>query len=95
LRSIERNFGKYLLFNALDRIAVLARKIALFAVVVDAKNNTAAGFYLRYGFQPLSNQGSSSPSASRDLCPENLIFENHPDGRQHHRTHRRRCEIVW
>jgi GNAT superfamily N-acetyltransferase len=56
-RFHQRNFGKYLLFNALDRIAVLARQIAVFAVVVDAKDNTAAGFYLRYGFQPLSNQG--------------------------------------
>jgi hypothetical protein len=34
-RFHQRNFGKYLLFNALDRIAVLARQIAVFAVVVD------------------------------------------------------------
>jgi GNAT superfamily N-acetyltransferase len=56
-RFRRHNFGKYLLFNALDRIVALARQIALFAVVVDAKDNTAAGFYTRYGFQPLSNQG--------------------------------------
>ena len=51
------NFGKYLLFNGLDRVADLARQIALFAVVVDAKDDKAAGFYLRYGFQPLTNHG--------------------------------------
>jgi hypothetical protein len=53
----QRKFGKYLLFSAFDRTAVLARQIAVFAVIVDAKDNTAGGFYLRYGFQPLSNQG--------------------------------------
>jgi GNAT superfamily N-acetyltransferase len=56
-RFQKRNFGKYLLFNALDRIVALARQIALFAVVVDAKDNAAAGFYARFGFQPLSNRG--------------------------------------
>jgi GNAT superfamily N-acetyltransferase len=56
-RFHKRNFGKYLLFNALDRIVALAQQIALFAVVVDAKDNAAAGFYMRYGFQPLSNRG--------------------------------------
>ena len=56
-RFHKRNFGKYLLFNALDRIVALAQQIALFAVVVDAKDNAAAGFYVRYGFQPLSNRG--------------------------------------
>jgi GNAT superfamily N-acetyltransferase len=56
-RFHRRNYGKYLLFNALDRVVALARQIALFAVVVDAKDNAAAGFYARYGFQPLSNRG--------------------------------------
>jgi GNAT superfamily N-acetyltransferase len=56
-RFQRRKFGKYLLFNALDRIVALAQQIALFAVVVDAKNKTAADFYVRYGFQPLSNRG--------------------------------------
>ena len=56
-RSHKRNFGKYLLFNALNRIVALAQQIALFAVVVDAKDNAAASFYVRYGFQPLSNRG--------------------------------------
>ena len=56
-RFQRRNFGKYLLFNALDRIVTLAQQIALFAVVVDAKDGAAADFYARYGFQPLSNRG--------------------------------------
>jgi GNAT superfamily N-acetyltransferase len=56
-RFHKRKFGKYLLFNALDRIVALAQQIALFAVVVDAKDKTAAEFYIRYGFQPLSNRG--------------------------------------
>ena len=56
-RFQRRNFGKYLLFNALDRIVALAQQIALFAVVVDAKDGAAADFYARYGFQPLSNRG--------------------------------------
>ena len=56
-RFQRRNFGKYLLFIALDRIVTLAQQIALFAVVVDAKDGAAADFYARYGFQPLSNRG--------------------------------------
>jgi predicted GNAT family N-acyltransferase len=56
-RFHRRNFGKYLLFNALDRVVALARQIALFAVVVDAKDKIATEFYAQYGFQPLSNHG--------------------------------------
>jgi GNAT superfamily N-acetyltransferase len=44
--------GELLLADAVRRILGAARAIAVYAVVVDAKDDTAAGFYRRFGFQP-------------------------------------------
>jgi ribosomal protein S18 acetylase RimI-like enzyme len=52
-----RSLGKYLLFDGIHRALALGREIALFGVAVDAKDDTAAAFYRRYGFQPLSEHG--------------------------------------
>lgn len=47
-----RGLGELLLFDALDRILEHAGEIGAFAVVVDAIDDRAAQFYVRYGFQP-------------------------------------------
>jgi GNAT superfamily N-acetyltransferase len=51
-RQGER-LGESLLFHALHRVQVVAEMIGAYAVVVDALNERAQRFYLRYGFRPL------------------------------------------
>ena len=45
-----RGLGELLLLDALKRSLEAAKSVASFAVVVDAKNEEAAGFYKKYGF---------------------------------------------
>jgi GNAT superfamily N-acetyltransferase len=45
-----RGLGKYLLFDALHRVLQAAETLAVYALVVDAKNDDARTFYERYGF---------------------------------------------
>jgi ribosomal protein S18 acetylase RimI-like enzyme len=47
-----RGHGEYLLFHALNRAAHVAGEIGGYAAFVDAKNETAAAFYRKYGFTP-------------------------------------------
>jgi len=49
-----KNFGKVLLINALKRSLELSLQIASFAVVVDAKDETATKFYKHHDFLPLN-----------------------------------------
>ncbi len=56
--AVDREFagqswGKVLLVDALRRSVAQSRQIAAMAVVVDAKDVAARGFYERYGFQQL------------------------------------------
>jgi ribosomal protein S18 acetylase RimI-like enzyme len=56
--AVDREFagqgwGKVLLVDALQRSVAQSRQIAAMAVVVDAKDDAARGFYERYGFQQL------------------------------------------
>jgi GNAT superfamily N-acetyltransferase len=51
LRHRQRGLGEFLLLDALRRSLELSRASASFAVVVDAKDPQAAGFYRRYGFE--------------------------------------------
>lgn len=46
--------GQFLLMDALHRAQQAAAEIAAMAVVVDAKDEAAAAFYLHFGFMPLS-----------------------------------------
>jgi len=46
--------GEYLLMDALHRSLQASREVASVAVVVDAKDDQAAGFYQHYDFVPLS-----------------------------------------
>jgi ribosomal protein S18 acetylase RimI-like enzyme len=46
-----RGIGELLLADALRRILSASKTLAVFAIVVDAKNERAAKFYEAYGFQ--------------------------------------------
>lgn len=51
-----RGVGELLLADAVRRILGAASSVAVFAIVVDAKNDTAVAFYRRFGFQPFPLQ---------------------------------------
>ena len=50
-RCQEQQWGRYLLFDALSRVLHAAETLAVYALVVDAKNDSARAFYERYGFR--------------------------------------------
>lgn len=47
-----RGFGELLLFNALERVAEISLNAGIAAIVVDAKDTKAAGYYRKFGFEP-------------------------------------------
>jgi ribosomal protein S18 acetylase RimI-like enzyme len=51
--------GKALLMECFRRAIVLSREIGIFAIVVDATNESAKDFYLKYGFIQLPSQSMS------------------------------------
>jgi predicted GNAT family N-acyltransferase len=53
-----KGLGEHLLLDALHRSLAHADQIAAMAVVVDAKDESAAAFYRHYGFIPLQTQPS-------------------------------------
>ncbi len=50
-----RRLGEELLLESLRKALFLSEEVGIFAVKVDAKNESAKGFYLKYGFIPLEN----------------------------------------
>jgi ribosomal protein S18 acetylase RimI-like enzyme len=50
----KKGLGEYLLFCALKYANELSQNIGAFAVVVDAKNESAKSFYIKHGFYELS-----------------------------------------
>ena len=52
----SRGLGEFLLLDALSRSAKTTSQVASFAVVVDAKDESARKFYLRYQFIPFADQ---------------------------------------
>lgn len=50
-----QGLGERLLFDALFRAQQVASQMGTFALVVDALNDQAAQFYLRYGFKTLAD----------------------------------------
>ncbi len=50
--------GKMLLVDAIQRTLSVGDQIAIYAMVVDAINDNAKGFYEQFGFVPLSDNGS-------------------------------------
>ena len=55
----RKRWGEFLLVDALRRIKQASASIAAFGVVVDAKDEQAKAFYLRFGFKSFSDN---------DLC---------------------------
>lgn len=51
-----QKIGQLLLIDALYRIYKLSEQIGTFAVIVDAKDNHAKNFYLRFGFIPYEDR---------------------------------------
>jgi len=51
-----RGFGALLLKDALTRVLAAAEQVAIRAVVVHAISDTAADFYIRFGFKPLAEE---------------------------------------
>jgi ribosomal protein S18 acetylase RimI-like enzyme len=45
-----QRLGKYLLFDAFHRVLQVAETLAVYALIVDAKNDEARAFYEHYGF---------------------------------------------
>ncbi len=52
----REGLGKALLMECFRRAIFLSREIGIFAIVVDATNDSARDFYLKYGFIPLPSQ---------------------------------------
>lgn len=55
-RARGQGIGELLLADAIQRILGAGRSLAVFAIVVDAKDERAAGFYQGFGFQPFPLQ---------------------------------------
>lgn len=49
--------GETLLFDALHRSLLQSTQITSAGVIVDAKDENTAAFYLRYGFTPILDAG--------------------------------------
>ena len=51
-----QGLGKFLLVDAMKRVQSASGAIGVYALLVDAKDEAAKAFYLKYGFIPLSDQ---------------------------------------
>jgi GNAT superfamily N-acetyltransferase len=70
--------GKMLLVDAIKRTLSVSDQIAIYAMVVDAVNDNAKGFYAQFGFAPLSDD---SPRLFLPLKPfEDSPQYPHPNG---------------
>ena len=49
-----KGYGDALIFHAFKTTAATAEKIGILGMIVDAKDEKAAGFYEKFGFKPLS-----------------------------------------
>ena len=48
-----KGVGELLLMDALARCLSASKQVASAAVIIDAKNDAAKGFYMKYGFMEL------------------------------------------
>ncbi len=55
LKAQGKGIGKLLFYDALSRSLIVSEQIGVYAVEVYALNETAREFYLKYGFQELSD----------------------------------------
>ena len=56
-RHQGRGLGELLLLDAIRRTLWASSAMAVYAIVVDAKNERAGAFYQAYGFRPLTGEG--------------------------------------
>ena len=50
LKFQKKKLGEYLLVDALKRSLLISNQLGVHAIIVDAKDDAAVNFYLRYGF---------------------------------------------
>lgn len=55
----REGWGKWLLVDAIRRIYRAAQDVGAYAVIVDAKDEAAKEFYLKFGFTPFPNKPMS------------------------------------
>ena len=55
-QRVGKGVGELLLADAFGRILDAARTLAVFAILVDAKDASAARFYAEFGFRPFPNR---------------------------------------
>jgi ribosomal protein S18 acetylase RimI-like enzyme len=55
-REQGRGLGEALLLDAIHRVVRASATIAVYAIIVDAKNERAGKFYERYGFQRFADE---------------------------------------
>jgi len=58
LRARGRGIGELLLADAINRVLAADRSMALWAILVDAKNQAASEFYQSFGFIPFPSRPS-------------------------------------
>lgn len=51
-----KGLGKFLLVDAMKRVRTASELISVYALLIDAKDDSAKNFYLKYGFIPLANE---------------------------------------
>jgi len=51
-----RGLGEMLLLDAIRRVVLASRIIAVYAIIVDAKSEAARAFYERYGFRTFASE---------------------------------------
>ena len=61
--------GKMLLMDALKRTLAVSTEIAIYAMVVDAIDEQAAGFYKQYGFEQLAVESHLAVKSRRLFLP--------------------------
>lgn len=52
----NQGLGKLLMVDAMKRVQTASELIGVYALLVDAKDDTAKSFYLKYGFIPLIDE---------------------------------------
>lgn len=51
-----KGLGEHLLVDCCHRVVASAEQMAVYALIVDAKDEPTMGFYLKYGFVPFADQ---------------------------------------
>ena len=50
-----KGLGAFMLMDALHRVLVASQTLAVYAMIVDARDDAAAAFYRKYGFLPFAD----------------------------------------